>query len=138
MSRDTIKTVTATTGTDQDHQSVTGTQLGVKRLLDVAIKEGVVLGVTGPAVTATFYNIALGATDTEQSQALPATIAGYLIRSRGRSTLKLSHVATESGTKYVTVRGSTTHVDEHKYSGLTLYFQSPQTSDTVEIIAWGI
>lgn len=89
-------------------------------------------------VTKRIYNVALGAANTEQSQALPSTIIGYLIRSRGESELKLSHTATESGTNFVTVPGCATYEDLHNYNNLTLYFQSPQTGDTVEIVAWEV
>jgi len=89
-------------------------------------------------VTTTVYNVSLGTVDTEQSQVLPSSIVGYMIRTRGGSELKLAHVATESGSKYITVPRKATFEDSHSYSGLTLYFQSPQTGDVVEIIAWQI
>jgi hypothetical protein len=44
------------------------------------------------SVTKTIYNVSLGAANTEQSQALPTSIVGYMIRSRGDAELKLSHV----------------------------------------------
>jgi hypothetical protein len=88
--------------------------------------------------TQRIYNITLGPANTEQSQTLPSTIVGYMIRSRGNSELKLSHVATESGSKFVTIPGCASYEDLHTYNNLTLYFQSPQTSDTVEIVAWEV
>lgn len=93
---------------------------------------------TNQTVTQRIYNVSLGVANTEQSQALPSTIVGYMIRSRGDAELKLSHVATESGTKYLTIPGCSTYEDLHSYNNLTLYFQSPQTGDTVEIIAWEV
>jgi len=89
-------------------------------------------------VTSTFFNVTLGPVNTEQSQVLPASIAGYLIRTRGNAELKLSHTVAESGTKHVTIPKNATFTDKHQYTNLTLFFQSPSTSDVVEIIAWGI
>lgn len=90
------------------------------------------------SVTKRIYNVSIAVANTEQSQALPATIVGYLIRTRGESELKLSHVVTESGTKFLTVPGCSTYEDLHTYNNLTLYFQSPQVGDTVEIVAWEV
>ena len=90
-------------------------------------------------VTQEIFNVTLGTIDTEQSQLLSSgTIVGYLIRSRGIAELKLSHVSGESGTKYVTVPKKATYESLQSYTNLTLYFQSPQTSDTVEIVVWKI
>ena len=86
--------------------------------------------------TPTMFNITLGATDTEQSQALPADTKKFLIKTRGNTELKLAYTATESGTKYVTIPKQGVFVDENFYSSQTIYFQSPQTGDVVEIIAY--
>jgi hypothetical protein len=90
------------------------------------------------AVTKTVYNVPIALINTEQSQVMPTTIVGYLIRTRGNTELKISHVVTESGTKYVTVPRRATHVDDHTFNSLTLYFQSPTAGDIVEIVAWEI
>jgi len=93
----------------------------------------------GGFVTRRTYNETIALANTEQSLVLPASIAGYLIRVRGPvAELKLTHVATESGTKYMTVPKKATHVDDHSYSGATLYFQSPTVGAIVEIVAWEI
>lgn len=89
-------------------------------------------------VTKQIYNVTIATANTEQSQVLPTSIVGYLVRTRGNTELKLSHTATESGTKYVTIPKKSTYVDEHSYNNLTLYFQSPESGDVVEIIAWEI
>jgi len=91
---------------------------------------------TDSNTTITIFNIALGAVNTEQSQALPADTKKFLMKTRGKAELKLSHTATESGTKYITIPGAAVYEDINFYSAETLYFQSPQTSDTVEIIAY--
>ena len=85
-------------------------------------------------VTKEIFNITIAAADIEQSQLLSSgTILGYLIRTRGNGELKISHTSGESGTKYVTIPGRATYVDDHRYSNLTIYFQSPTVSEIVEI-----
>ncbi len=92
---------------------------------------------SGSVTTVEIFNVTLGLANTEQSQLLSSgLITGYMIRSRGNAELKLSHTATESGTKYITIPSCTTFTDEKPYTNLTLYFQSPQTSDTIEIWVW--
>lgn len=87
-------------------------------------------------VTRTIYNVALGPANTEQSQALPANCKGFLIKTRGRATLKLAFTSGQSGTNYVSLARNAVHTDSFMSTAVTLYFQSPQTSDVVEIIAY--
>lgn len=89
-------------------------------------------------VTTEIYNISIAVANTEESQAMPTNIAGYIIRTRGNTELKISHVSGESGTKYVTIPKRATHTDNHNYNNLTIYFQSPTAGDVVEILAWKI
>jgi hypothetical protein len=92
---------------------------------------------SGGSSTIEIFNIALGPANTEQSQLLSSgQISGYLIRTRGNSELKLTHTFGESGTKYLTIPGRTSFENRASFTGVTLYFQSPQTGDTVEIWVW--
>ena len=94
---------------------------------------------TNQSVTKEIFNVSLGPANTEQSQLLSSgTIVGYLVKTRGTAELKITHTALESGTKYITVPGCSVYEDKHLYNNLTLYFQSPQTSDTVEIEVYKI
>lgn len=97
-----------------------------------------ILGALGGAVSATkrIFNVPIPNADTEISLVLPTSIVGYMIRTRGNSSLKLSHVNGESGTNYLTIPARATHNDSHSYSNLTIYFQSPQAGDIVEVVAW--
>ena len=92
----------------------------------------------GKTATVEIFNIALpGTPNTEVSQNLSTgLISGYMIKTRGNSELKLTHTASESGTKYLTIEKHSVFADEKPYNNLTLYFQSPQTGDTVEIWVW--
>ena len=97
-----------------------------------------ILGALGGAVSATktIFNVPLTIADTEVSLVLPTTVVGYMIRTRGNGNLKLSHVSGESGTKYITIPSRATYKDDHSYSNLTLYFQSPTAGEVVEVVAW--
>jgi hypothetical protein len=86
--------------------------------------------------TVTIYNIPLGPVDTEQSQALPANTKSFLIKTRGNAQLKLAYTSGDSGTTFITIGRNAVYEDPNFYSSLTLYFQSPATGDTVEIIAY--
>ncbi len=88
------------------------------------------------SVTRTIYNVALGPVNTEQSQVLPANTKGVLIKTRGRAPLKLAFSVGQSGTNYVSVPGRAVYSDDYMSGSLTVYFQSPQTSDVVEIVAY--
>jgi hypothetical protein len=91
------------------------------------------------SVTTEIFNVTIALANTEQSLLLSSgTIVGYLIRSRDADELKLSHVATESGTKYVTIPKRATFTDDHTYTNLTLYFQSPVAGGVVEVIAFKV
>jgi hypothetical protein len=88
-------------------------------------------------VTKTIYNETIALANTEQSLAIPGKILGYLIKVRGNTAeLKLSHVATESGTKFLTIPKNAVHTDDYPYTGLTLYFQSPSAGAIVEVVTW--
>jgi hypothetical protein len=89
-------------------------------------------------VTRRTFNSVIAAANIEQSLVLPTSVSGYLVRVREGAELKLTHVATESGTKYMTIPKRATHTDEHSYTGATLYFQSPTAGVTVEVVAWEV
>ena len=84
----------------------------------------------------TIYNITLGPVNTEQSQTLPPDTKGYLIRTRGNAVLKLAFILGESGTNYITIPKNSNYEDLFFSNEITLYFQSQQTADLVEIIAY--
>lgn len=111
-----------------------------KRVQDVCANQTLeaILAALGGAsnTTPTIFNITIAAADTEQSQALPANTKRLLIKTRGNTLLKLAYNATESGTKYVTIPKQGVFTDNSFYTSQTIYFQSPQAGDVVEIIAY--
>lgn len=121
----------------KDARELTGTDIGVdnKRALDV-VNHG------GPGGTVNsikrIYNIAITFADTEQSLTLSdSQISGYMVKVREKNAeLKVSHVLGESGTNYLTIPKRAVHTDEHSYTNLTIYFQSPVAGVTVEVVTW--
>lgn len=96
-----------------------------------------IIAQTPTNVTKTLYNEIISLADTEQSLVLPIQILGYMIKVRDcTADLKLTHVSGESGTKYLTIPKGAVHTDEHQYSNLTLYFQSPVQNAVVEVVVW--
>jgi len=94
---------------------------------------------TGAAVTFEVFNVVMATASTEYSQLLSSgTIVGYMIRAEDCHKLQVSHVATESGTKYVTVPEGSTMTDEHTYVNQTIYFQSPDDNVTAQIVVWKV
>ena len=88
-------------------------------------------------ITKTIFNISITSSNTEFSQALPASTKGYEIQIRsGVHTLKLTHVSGESGTKFVTIPAGATHSDDHFYTSDTIYFQSTTSGGVVELITY--
>jgi hypothetical protein len=88
-------------------------------------------------VLQSIYNVTIASANTEQSLTLPASIKGYLIRSRALAgEIKLSHVLNESGTKYIRIPKGAAYTDNHCYENLILYFQSPTSGLVVEVVIW--
>ncbi len=86
--------------------------------------------------TQTTFNEVIAAANVEQSLVLPTSICGYLIKTRGNGSLKLTHVSGESGTNYLEIPGKSSYTDDHSFANLTLYFQSPQVGEVVEVVVW--
>ena len=86
------------------------------------------------AETPLITNLSIGSTSTEFSHALQAGLKQIVVRSRVLATLQLAFVATESGTKYITLKpGTVLELNDLDFSSKTLYVQS-DTITTVEIL----
>lgn len=87
------------------------------------------------ATTEKISNLNIISANNEQSFALSANLKKIIIRLREFADLKISFVATESGTKYLTIpRGCTLVLDEISFTGKILYYQSALANATVEIL----
>jgi hypothetical protein len=93
----------------------------------------VVSGATNPTVT----NISLTAS-TEVGLALPASCRQFLIKLRGaNASLQVAYAAGTSGTTFLTVPPGNFYADSAlSTSSVTLYVQTPQAAQTVELLTW--
>ena len=92
-------------------------------------------GVTSPNI----YNISVTSANTEESQVLPDGTRSFILRIRGNgSNLKVSFTSGQSGSVFLSVPRGTSYREEGlNTSGLTIYFQTDQPSQIVELITWG-
>jgi len=82
----------------------------------------------------TLEEVSLPTANTEVSHALPAGTKRFVIQNRDDGMLKLAYVATESGTKYMTIPpGGVYERDRLKGGTITVYLQSPKAAQTVVI-----
>ena len=86
--------------------------------------------------TATTYNVSVPLASTEVSLALPSNCKEFILRSRGREEVKLAYTATESGTKFLTVRGTAVYRDSNFYAAQTIYFQTSVPGAIIEVVAY--
>ena len=91
------------------------------------------------AVTPTIYNLSAPTANTEVSQVLSVTVKQLLIRVRGPTGAKaqFSFVATESGTKFITIEKRAVYSgDNLALASATLYIQTDKAAQTIEILEW--
>lgn len=91
-----------------------------------------------PAVQSpTITNLSAPTADTEVSLAIPDGTRKMTVRVRGTANAQFAFVATESGTKYITIpRGSNYSEDGLNTSSLTLYIQTDSASQIIEVLTW--
>ena len=105
---------------------------------DGALKiKGVVTTVAGGVATPKNTTFITSATpDTETSVAL-AAVKRFRITNRGNAVLKYSFLATESGSNYASLYPNGTVEEEGILSAnVTIYMQSPNPSQRVELVSW--
>lgn len=82
-------------------------------------------------------NIDLTVANTEYSYTLPANTKRFLIKLRGQAFLKLAFGAGTSGTVFVTIPPNANYAEtELLVPSLTLFFQSPTSTQLAEIVSW--
>jgi hypothetical protein len=93
------------------------------------------LSVSPGATSTTITNLAIGTAATEVSHALVSGVKTVIFRARGNSDLQFAFTATESGTKFMTVkRRNSIEISGIMLTGATLYIQSNTAPETVEIL----
>lgn len=99
--------------------------------------DAVITGLGGSvSTTATIYNVSIATANVEQSQAMPANVKGFIIKSRGKSKVQLAFNSGDSGSTFITIPPGAVFEDKNTYSSLTLYFQANIPADIIEIIAY--
>ena len=90
------------------------------------------------ATTPFIFNVTVILANTEVSQVLPSNTKQFTITVRNStSKLQFSFTLGGSGTNYITVpRGSSYKQEGLNTSSITLYFQTNQPSQVVEILSW--
>jgi len=82
-------------------------------------------------------NVDMPSANNEYSHTFAAGIKHFVIRNRDNGVIKLSFTATESGTTYFTIYpGESFDSAPLDGTAVTIYFQSPKTSQTLEVIEW--
>jgi len=115
-----------------NYADISGTDFGDKRLLDVNILQSVSPGTTNTVTTIVHEDII--AANTEQSYALPANCTRFILRSQNTKELKIAYVSGgTSSDKYLTIKRGNTYEDDSFYLAQTIYFQSPDADDIIEI-----
>jgi len=92
------------------------------------------LTVTTPVIV----NQSIVSANTEYSYALPANTKRFKIQNRNEGLVKLSYNTGESGTKYWSIFPGQQYDGENisDTASLTIYYQSPKASQTLEVISW--
>ena len=86
--------------------------------------------------TPTMQNVAIAVADTEQSVVIGAS-RKLFVNCRGNNTLRIGFTAGSTTTAYRLLRAGFTYESPAlDGSGITLYIQSPQAGEIVEIESW--
>jgi len=86
----------------------------------------------------TIANVAMTTGGTEYSYAIPSNVKRIKFKLRAlNALLKYTFVATESNTTYITVPyGESEIINDARLGGRTIYFQSPTSTQVLEIKVW--
>lgn len=85
----------------------------------------------------TIATVSMTSANTEYSYTFPAGTKRFMIGLRGYANMKIAFTEGESGSTYRTIKtGSVYYEDSAKVGGSTIYFQSPNASQTAEIQIW--
>ena len=87
------------------------------------------------ATTTKITNLSMPSANTEYSHSFTNNLKQFIIRSRKSAVVKIAFTNGESGTKYVTLpRGTNLCLEGLDFSSTTLYVQSDEATNTLEII----
>lgn len=111
---------------------ITSTVKGSKRTLDVTVSNN------GVASLPYVSNVSMPSANTEYSFTLMANTKQLTFKTRQSSLLKFTFQAGESATTYISVSPGSSYTLQgiDPSTTITLYFQSPNNSETLELISW--
>lgn len=113
-------------------ENVSTTILGTRKLLDVSVANNTIAG------TPVVANIAMPVANTEYSYTLAPNTKQILFKTRENSLLKFTFQMGQSNINYITVPPGSSYTLEgvDPTISLTVYFQSDNSAETLEIISW--
>jgi len=74
--------------------------------------------------------------NTEYKISLPAYFHKLMIQARTSTAIKFAFQASESGTKYITLKAGSVYFDDHLRSNSNVYVQSETINTVVEVLVW--
>lgn len=102
-------------------------------LIDLSVGHAQVAMPTAAGVA----NITLTSANTEYSFALPQGTGSFTVKSRSSASFQMSYTAGASGTNYFTVPSGSSYYETNVSAyGMSLYFQSANAGQIIEIVYW--
>ena len=109
----------------------------MKRLILGLVGAVMVCGVAAAQLVATVANVTLTNAGTEYSLAVPTGASAVTIQSRTAADFKLATASGASGTTYLTIKSGTAYYESNVSAyHQTLYFQSANAGQVIEVIYW--
>ena len=90
---------------------------------------------TGPGKV-TMFALILTDANTEYSFTLPTNTIHLTMQPRGSGSVKIYLTPGGDGTNYFTIKSGGCYFDTHIRANQTMYAQTPNAGETLEIIAW--
>lgn len=98
------------------------------------------INVGNTTIVATPYvnNVIMQNKHVEYNFVIPALTKKVMFKTRNNSTLQFGFVPNTSGTAFITVPAGSSYTLEgvDSKNTITIYFQSPNDNETLEIISW--
>jgi len=125
---------------DNERRKFGETPVGQKVFVRVNTDPTDPIPVTFSATTTTtpnIWNVSAPLAGIEYSQALSASVKRFLIKCRDTAQIQLGYGVGESSTDFITIPpGAVYEEKDILSSSLTLYFQTDQAGQTIEIVEW--
>lgn len=85
----------------------------------------------------TLANVSMPSANTEYSYAFPTGTSKFTIRNRNNGLLQFAFTSGQTNTVFFTLPSGVPYCEDGISAGsVTIYFESPKPSQTLEIISW--